>query len=534
MSSIFYSVQTISMNHNLDLVKDIDLINTFDHLYMIFIYALYILIPVTTLIFVLSFIHNIFSNIKLYGLSKKDIVILSDVNDRTIAMLQNIQNSTIVYLNYRYEEDKQELKNIKCIKIMNRIRDIKFDKLKNKNLKIYLFDEDEDVNLNDALYLIEHYKNQKMKVYLFNQSLSARTILDSVDKGEIQLDIIDELERIVYQLLDRRPLYLNAINSVISVLIMGDLKHVLEFLKTIIWCGQIIGYQLEINVISEDAILMEEYLKVNCKELLEHYHVKFLCNKLDSLDGITFISNIKPNYIIITYDNDDLNINNAIFLRMHLPNHIDPIINVKIQHATKSKQIKDLMFRDRNYQLHSFGSMEQIYGKHSIIDSKIEKLAIAVHLAYETNGDSMNDKMKRFYQNSYFIKSSRASGLHFKYKIYSILKEQYQDDLKKDFKLFKEKLKDPNIFEMLAYNEHERWMAFVRSDGYTLATIEEARSYMETYHNHVDHIAKKHPALVPYDKLDDVAKKIQRFNLKQLDSDMILNMENIYNILINE
>ena len=55
------------------------------------------------------------------------------------------------------------------------------------------------------------------------------TILDSVDKGNIQVEIVNEVERAVCEVLQEKPLFLNAIGHKISVLIVGAGKVGTEF-----------------------------------------------------------------------------------------------------------------------------------------------------------------------------------------------------------------------------------------------------------------------------------------------------------------
>ena len=81
---------------------------------------------------------------------------------------------------------------------------------------------------------------------------------------------------------------------------------------------------------------------------------------------------------------------------------------------------------------------------------------------------------------------------------------------------------DKKILDKLAQNEHDRWNAYIRSDGYKLASIKEVKQYYPVVNHHVHHLAKLHPTLVSWNQLDKVSKEIseikgQDINFKDAD-----------------
>ena len=153
--------------------------------------------------------------------------------------------------------------------------------------------------------------------FITNESLSS-TILDSVNKGNIQLEIVNEIERAVCEVLQEKPLYLNAINHKISVLIVGAGKVGTEFLKAITWCGQIIGYDLEINVIDIRANQIKEEITLRCPELISNYQFHFITVDVNSCQMKEELDNLKDiNYIIVTLSNENDSLSTAIYLRRY-------------------------------------------------------------------------------------------------------------------------------------------------------------------------------------------------------------------------
>lgn len=108
-----------------------------------------------------------------------------------------------------------------------------------------------------------------------------------------------------------------------------------------------------------------------------------------------------------------------------------------------------------------------------------------VHFAYDNSKNLDN-----FYKKNYNIKSSRAFALHIKYKIYSVLKDKYTGNIDEDIKNFKKCLENKQTLDALIKNEHDRWTAYMRSDGYKLATKEEVNSYKNIIKSHVNSLAK--------------------------------------------
>ena len=108
-----------------------------------------------------------------------------------------------------------------------------------------MISQDEEKNLTEALELISMYKNrEKTKIYVINENEETPVILDSTDKGKITVEIINEKERAVFNLLNNKPLYLNAIDNTISILIVGCGNLGKEFLRDSVWYSMMVVYSL--------------------------------------------------------------------------------------------------------------------------------------------------------------------------------------------------------------------------------------------------------------------------------------------------
>ena len=290
-----------------------------------------------------------------------------------------------------------------------------------------------------------------------------------------------------------------------------------------------VNYKLKILVIDTKADAIKDNIEVEAPELIKNYDITFLNADIKSKIAINKIRERNDiNYILVSMETDDKNIEAAMMLRTIFLREFmrEPIINLWVLNEYKRKQISNIVNEKNNsYNLNTFGNIEDLYYENNIVNSSLEKLAIELHLLY--NPSDVN--LEKYNMYEYNKRSSRASALHIKYKIFSILKEEYSPDMKKNLKLFREKYSD-KIEDLLVRNEHDRWVAYTRSIGYTCASISEVEKYYKKVNYYVYYLAKKHPALVDFDKLDKLSKelsKITKRNVDLIDSDRQI-VRNIY------
>ena len=528
LASFVYALRCAGMGQNLQLLSRIDMNVTNGYVYFIFMNSLFLIMPIITAGFILSFLENVFAKICFALFKNKELHVFSDVNDKSLLIakkLQNLKNVKIIFTNVA---DKSKI-NIKSMNIKDKITDINFQKNRNK-ITFYMISENDDDNINTTLELIDKYKNRKnTKINVVNNSEEISTIIDSTDKGEVSVEIINEKERAIFNLLYDTPLFLNSVNKTISLLIVGCGRLGKEFLKDATWCSMMIGYSLKVLVVDIKANEIKENIAAEAPEFLSNYDITFLNADIKSNKAMDIIKSRNDiNYILVSMDGDEKNLNAAIMLRRLFLREFqrEPVINLWISNEYKQKQISSIVNEKKNsYKLNAFGSLEDLYYHNNIVNSKLEELAIQIHLSY----DPEDTQLKRYNMLEYNKRSSRASALHIKYKIYSVLEDSFTDDMKENQRLFKEKYSD-KIEDLLSRNEHERWNAYMRSIGYVYASIEEVEKYYETTKHHVYYLARMHPALVDYDKLDEVSKKLTRIckkNIELKDSDRQI-VRNIY------
>ena len=514
LASFIYATKCIGLGQNLDILSNISLETINDYMYFILLNILFIILPLLTVGFILSFIEKLISFIRISLCSNKKVVVFSEKNDKSLLIAKDLTKSKDVRIIFANVKDKTSL-NIKAITLNKKVSDIKFN-TKSK-ITFYMISQNEDLNLNETLELIDLYKDREnIKIYIINQNEEAPVILDSTDKGKIDVEIINEKERAIFNLLDNKPLFLNSINNTISLLIVGCGNIGKEFLRDSIWCTQMPGFKLEVLVIDLIADKIKENIECEYPELLSNYNITFLNADIKSkkaLDTIKSFNNI--NYVLVSMDNDEKNINTALLLRRLFIRTLnrEPIINIWISNEYKEEELLKLVNEKGNsYNINAFGSIYDLYHNNTIINSSLEKLAIQVNLAY----DPTDKDLRNYNLMEYNKRSSRASALHVKYKMYAILKEKYCENMKENQEIFRS-LYTQEIEQLLTENEHDRWMAYTRSIGYVKASLDDVLKYYKTTHTYINYLARMHPCLVPFNELDNLSQDINKITGKNID-----------------
>jgi len=515
LASYVYALRCAGMGQNLQLLSRIDMTTRNGQLYFIFMNTLFVIMPIMTVGFILTFLESVFTKISFLFAKNKELHIFSEINEKSLLIAKKLQNAHHVRILFTSVTEKGNV-NIRSICMREDITNIKFEKNKNK-LIFYMISKKEDENINKTLELIQKYKTRKnTKINLISNSKETATLLDSTDKGEITVEIIHEKERAIFHLLNSKPLYLNSINHTISILIVGCGNLGKEFLKDATWCAMMPGYQLKILVVDKNADQIKENLDIEAPEFLSNYNITFLQADIQSSLAINSIKERDDvNYILVSTESDDKNLEVAILLRRLYLREFqrEPLIHLWISNEYKRDQIQNIVTEKKNsYHINAFGSLEDLYYQNNIVNSDLEKLAIQIHLLY----DPQDTDLKRYHSLEYNKRSSRASALHIKYKLYSILQEDMTENMKENQKVFQERYSS-EIEDLLAENEHERWNAYTRSIGYIHASIEDVENYYPKTHHHVYYLARMHPALVEYNQLDEVSRELSRICQKEID-----------------
>lgn len=547
--STLYAIQTLLLNEDFTLVEMVEAEGIINNIYICIMYIFYLGAPLLTATALLTLVGDIFSEAKLRISAKTEYHIFSQLNERTFTLankiLSNNKKAKIVFTNKEnYEENTY--RNRKFLKLKETINQLNLSKL-NKKKYIYFMSDNENDNLNECLELLEKAgKNDEEKIYLLNSTQEAYIIIDSVlsqkytklygnsCQPKIKVEIINEAERITLQRLNELPIQniVNKETKQITVLIVGSGIYAKAFLNSIIWCFQIIGYSLKVIVIDENISnnICED-------EVLKRYDIDLINKNMETVISEKLLENVEVNYAVVVAGTDTENFDIAISLRRYfLRKNKDVYIDVLIQNDYRSKNI-DILKNEKNleYNLNTFGSIEKEYSGNSILNSNIEKMSKKLHMITCPYDSNFYD----FYKSEYNRKSSRATVVHMKYKLFSILLDEYSGNINEDISKYKNLITNEEIVRQLAQNEHDRWMAYMFTDGYRVATKQDVRNYyLKIGGNHKNTLAKLHPAMVENDMLskasEDLANVIEELtgiyekkNFVEFDYDIVRRLDEI-------
>ncbi len=508
---------------------------------------LYVAAPLLTFGFILSFFKNFSAYRKVLVRPGADAYIFSDLNEKSVSLAQSIRkkdkNALLLFTDvYEKEEEKlaeliEKVKELDGICFKNDIISLHLPPRAPES-KIYLFaiGEDDSENISQALYLTRKegpYRYRKnTRLFVFSVTAEGELVLSNIQSGireecaengkkrpRILVKRVNDIRALVNRTLynQGKTLFDNAIDigngeKLISVLVLGTGGQGGEMIKALSWFGQMetldTKYRIKINGFDRDKNAKEKF-EALCPELLDEayngiyvdgeaqYRID-IHGKID-VDTSTFINKVKQiglvSYVFVSLGSDELNVKTAValrtlFERMHLPKE-KTIIQAVVYDSKNKKALENAKnaFGDE-YMIDFVGDRDTLYSADIIIDSKLEKEALAIHERYMSAEDMEKDPDRiSFWGYEYNYNSSMASAIHNSIRV--------QLDVpgagKEEGTLTERELA---FIEVL---EHRRWNAYMRSEGYVYSGSKDKRSR--------NNLGKMHHNLVCFDDLPEEDKR---------------------------
>lgn len=520
LSSVLYGFKALGGRQDIGQIEKIAFSGIMKSIYLYINYFNFFLAPIITSSLILSFFGDTGEKIKYHLKFSKKYYYFSCVSDKTLALAEGIKkgnkNAVLVFCNSKgcdagLSEKIRKMGGVLLYKTCPSI----FPGIRPKDITFYLAEDNEDENINTSIQLVEKYrhnKKHKVTVNAFNHNSSSVQAVEKAGKGRVVLHFIDKVALQCYHLLFQYPLH-DAIveksgKKVLSVMIIGAGEFGQTMLKTISWCGQLPDAELKIRVFDKSGSQIEEEFFTAAPELrLPQYDIKFIDADVTK---DTFVKNIKKyasdaTVCILSMGDDMLNVStaNTVYSTFRKQNGFKetPLLLTRMRSVEKVKNLsKSSYIQERNIVL--FGDIASVYSSQVIFHTQLEKIGFAVHLSYFGVLDKPKDDkdriyaVEKYYESVYNRNSSLAVALHIKSKVYCI--EQMQ----------KENVNYEEIIEVLACNEHNRWNAFMRSEGYTSATNDQLKAFAPTVKSSLkdrDDLTKLHSCLREWDELDSLS-----------------------------
>lgn len=486
------------------------------NIYTAYTAVVYIIAPILTARFVLSFFENASAWLQFIFRQKADIYVMSELNECSIALAQDIvresnekkKKSLILFADVfedRYEDKMEMVTHAKRIGALCFSKDVSELSLKPHNQKIsrkiYLISENDNKNLRQALDLIatygknDSYNNENTHFYVFTSTPESEALLDSCDYKQMKVRRIKRKRSLTYSLLQKYHIFDDAkpYGNVINIVLVGLGGYGSELLKTLCWYGQMPEYTLNIHAFDSNPNA-EDRLWAECPDLMKYNHVKmagepfyhlyFHCGvDVDSYAFYTHLSEIRNvTTAFVMLGDDSLNISTAMKLRMiferNTTDHTkkEPSILAVVYSTEKNQffQGKDGLHGvdEIDYKIEFVGSMESRYTLKEIGQESIEALGKKWNEFWAKQNSSTpkteeekKTNEEKFDKYEYYRNSSIASAIYW--------------EERKRLKLLEEENKELNKTV-----DHLRWNAYMRALGYISGDKK-------------CHLAKKHSALVP-------------------------------------
>ena len=308
-----------------------------------------------------------------------------------------------------------------------------------------------------------------------------------------------------------------------------------------------ISYKLNIHLFDLEGTNLQERLEEECPELLaEEGNYQICIHEGDVFSG-TMQSELdalgQVDYCVSALGDDERSIRAAVWMRRHFcakTGYTKPFICAYVRSLAKKMAVSELSENTRrktslSYDIVPFGCGGVYYGNESDAAFVLEYLGLGVQSHYfrlnrGSDAESRRYAVQNFYEKQGNRRSSIANGMHINTKLwemgYGILRVPEKGE---ELECYRRCVKPVDFAEILAslseteraayYNlEHERWMAYVRTEGWRLAsnggrTLAEIRACYELYckeFKNQNYLAKMHPALVPIESDDPSVATLQQ------------------------
>lgn len=484
---------------------------------------IYMIAPLLTFTFVLSFIKNVSAYAKYITHFYCDTCVFSELNEKSLTLAadiaQNKKRNIIVFTDTFIEDDSVNGELLERARELNAIcfkKDVISINLrlhsKKSMLSFFVIGADGSKNVEQSLKIIAAYnQRQDTKLYLFSSSIESELLINAVPKGMIKVRRVNEAQSLIARTLYEKghEVFERAIETdnkerLISAVIIGMGPHGTEMIKALTWFCQMDGYSVQIDAFDSDE-KAESKFSAACPELMSARYngvcrdgeARYRINIHPGIEVGTdeFAGQIKEmihtTYVLVALGSDEGNIRAAVNLRMLFERiKIKPQIQAIVYSTNKREALSGIKnYSGQAYDIDFIGDMKTSYSEDVVINSELEKEALARHLKW--------GKEEEFWAYEYNYRSSVASAIHMKAREACGVpgagkKEEDLTDSEKE------------ITELI---EHRRWNAYMRSEGYVYSGSMEKSSRND--------LAKTHNSLVHfYDLSEDERRKNRKVGSK--------------------
>lgn len=395
---------------------------------------------------------------------------------------------------------------------------------KKKDTEIFLIGDDESENVRKAAIITDRLnsngKKLNVRVFVFACKESSRYVLDSLryenllnmqtltPNGDNLFKIrrVDTIKQLAWNNVPDMRIMERADDGVISIMIVGMGQQGMEFFKMLMWFCQIDGIKLEINLVDkahkDENGGIESRIARQCPEIIEKNGAEYDIEIFDGIDPDTdsfekllFGGGEKTerlkrtDIIIVSMGDDDLDIETSVYLRQLFDkcsgvgmtdNDTDrtleqerPDIYSIVYDSKKSGIVSGaekaeylINHKEQKYHIRFIGSIDEQFSYDNIFNAEKEAAAFKCHAEWSGAESDVTDKIREkrllFDRFEFYRLSSLASVLHQEF-----LNSSGVNDRLKCLTSGNDGEKECENCYKRRKMEHERWEAYMRTEGFT-------------------------------------------------------------------
>lgn len=492
-----------------------------------------------------------------------------ELNEHTFQLAKDISSNdkkALIIFSHIRSENEDLLDEAKSLSFIFHSSATKKQWLSQKFKRYYFYLTDNQArNLSLSLKLLEKLQEKidkqglidtsLVKIFVHVNSEEDELLLNSVEKSGIEMVVVNTCTMTALFLMSNIPLYTVLDGQTEArVLIVGAGATGCWLVRMMMHCGQLgSNYSVNIQVIDRLGNYICSRLKRDYPELFSQYkNIEFIEGDVDLADFHQVLEkkSVDRNYIVVALDDDRHSVEMSLYLRRFYNRRIllgnslsSPLITTRIRSNTVADNFRGAITSFQNkkslwdeYNIIPFGSDNEIYSYQQMIDNPLDKLALNAHAVYYLNKEFPPEQRERLIRESYCAnetsrRSDKANVTHIFYKlfIWGYLVKPYDEASEKERSVSSENVKELQEFlyneefrEEFGILEHDRWMAFQRSEGWQYGPPKKNEEGSVVYKFPKEKI---HACICPWDDLTP--------EMKQYDIDFVRYIPDILGLTDN-
>ena len=515
LASIGDTIGMFSLNGGFDPISDFASSVPNSGLYSFVASALYLAGPMMTLGVVLSFVRNLQAHCSYLLHYDREVHVFSELNEKALTLCASLRQRepkcALVFTDVAGEDERsyelqKDAEQLHAICFRRDVLAVDFRRHSKKRcITFFLLGEDEAENINQALQLMEEYHDREhSRIYLFASGSESEMMLSGCSRGKVILRRVNEKRALILHHLynSEASLFRNAVPQpdedakLIHAVIVGLGGHGTEMLKALPWFCQMEGYRVEIDAFDADPLAASHFSAL-CPELMSpEYNGVFLPGEAQytirihsgmDVESLEFMQEVlalqSPTYVLVSLGDDIRNIRAAERLRVLLERMGSHAEIQAIVYDTRKKEAltNAANWKGQPYRIECIGDLAESYSADIILDSELERDALSRHLQWGAE--------EEFWNFEYNYNSSVASAVHARMNALCGLAGagKRAEDMTEE---------ERTVFET---NEHRRWNAYMRAEGYVYSGSKEKSSRND--------LGKMHHDLVSYAELSEEERR---------------------------